>query len=41
VEGLLDEIESNLDFDNGMTVRQYARGLAALIEDCRCRLANL
>jgi hypothetical protein len=41
VEGLLEEIESNLDFDNGMTVRQYARGLAALAEDIRCRLANL
>ena len=41
VEGLLDEIESNIDFDNSMQVRQYARGLAALIEDCRCRLANL
>lgn len=41
VEGLLDEIESNLDFENSMAVRQYARGLAALIEDCRCRIANL
>ena len=41
VEGLLEEIESNLDFDNGMTVRQYARGLAALAEDIRCRMANL
>jgi hypothetical protein len=41
VEGLLDEIESNLDFDNGTIVRQYARGLAALAEDIHCRLANI
>jgi hypothetical protein len=41
VEGLLDEIESNIDFGNAMQVRQYARGLAALAEVIRCRMANL
>lgn len=41
VEGLLEDIEGNLSFDDGMTVRQYARGLAALIENIRSRLANL
>jgi hypothetical protein len=40
VEGLLEEIESNIDFGDAMQVRQYARGLAVLIEDLRCRSAN-
>ena len=41
VEGLLDEIENYLDYDDEIATRQYARGLAALAEDIRCRLANL